>query len=51
MIASKFYGNPSHRMKVVGVTGTNGEDDDGDAVVQELLRLLGRKAGSFVNGV
>ena len=26
-IASNFYGNPSHELKVVGVTGTNGNVD------------------------
>lgn len=44
VMASNFYGNPSHRMKVVGVTGTNGKTTTA-TLLYELVRLLGRKAG------
>ena len=44
VMASNFYGNPSRRMKVVGVTGTNGKTTTA-TLLYELVRLLGRKAG------
>ncbi len=43
-IASNFYGNPSHRMKVVGVTGTNGKTTIA-TLLYDLVRALGHKAG------
>ena len=44
VMSSNFYGNPSRRMKVVGVTGTNGKTTTA-TLLYELVRLLGRKAG------
>ena len=44
IMASNFYGNPSRRMKVVGVTGTNGKTTTA-TLLYELVRLLGKKAG------
>lgn len=43
MIAN-FYGNPSRKMKVVGVTGTNGKTTTA-TLLYELVRLMGKKAG------
>jgi UDP-N-acetylmuramoyl-L-alanyl-D-glutamate--2,6-diaminopimelate ligase len=43
-VASRFYGNPSHKMKVVGVTGTNGKTTTA-TLLYRLFRELGHKAG------
>ena len=43
-IASRFYGEPSAQMKVVGVTGTNGKTTIATLLYQ-LFRMLGYKAG------
>ncbi len=42
--AANFYGNPSRRMKVVGVTGTNGKTTVA-TLLYDLFRALGHKAG------
>lgn len=42
-IASQFYGNPSHYLKVVGVTGTNGKSSICFSLVS-LLNSLGVKS-------
>ncbi len=43
-IASNFYGNPTKKLKVVGVTGTNGKTTIA-TLLYDLVRLLGYKAG------
>ena len=43
-VAANFYGNPSRRMKVVGVTGTNGKTTIA-TLLYDLVRALGHKAG------
>ncbi len=43
-IASNYYGNPSEKMKVVGVTGTNGKTTTA-TLLYRLFRELGHKAG------
>lgn len=43
-IASNFYGNPSHHLKLVGVTGTNGKTTI-VTLLQRLFIQLGYKAG------
>ncbi len=43
-IASKYYGNPSEKMKVVGVTGTNGKTTTA-TLLYRLFRELGHKSG------
>lgn len=43
-IVANFYGNPSRKMKLVGVTGTNGKTTTA-TLLYELVRLLGKKAG------
>lgn len=43
-IASNFYGNPSARMKLVAVTGTNGKTTT-VTLLHQLFRRLGYKAG------
>lgn len=40
IVASNFYGNPSEKMKLVGVTGTNGK-----TTIATLLYTLFKKAG------
>ena len=43
-IASAFYGNPSHELKVVGVTGTNGKTTIA-TLLYDLVQSMGYKAG------
>ena len=44
IIASAFYGNPSHELKVVGVTGTNGKTTIA-TLLYDLVQSMGYKAG------
>ena len=44
VIASNFYGNPSHELKVVGVTGTNGKTTIA-TLLYDLVQSMGYKAG------
>ena len=43
-VATVFYGNPSQKLRLVGVTGTNGKTTTATLLYQ-LVRLLGHKAG------
>jgi UDP-N-acetylmuramoyl-L-alanyl-D-glutamate--2,6-diaminopimelate ligase len=43
-VASRFYGNPSDKMKVVGVTGTNGKTTTA-TLLYRLFREIGYKTG------
>ncbi|WP_214829441.1 UDP-N-acetylmuramoyl-L-alanyl-D-glutamate--2,6-diaminopimelate ligase [Exiguobacterium algae] len=43
-VASAFYDHPSHRMRVYGVTGTNGKTTTA-TLTYDLLRLSGRQVG------
>lgn len=43
-LASEWYDNPSRRLKLVGVTGTNGKTTTA-TLIYEMARLLGHKAG------
>lgn len=44
MIASQWFGNPSHELTLVGVTGTNGKTTIA-TLLYKLVRTLGHKAG------
>jgi len=44
LIASEFYGNPSHNMKVIGITGTNGKTTCATLLYQ-LYEAMGYKCG------
>lgn len=54
-IVSNFYGNPSEKLKIIAVTGTNGKTTIATVLYQSLLEL-GKKtalfstAGDFING-
>ena len=43
IIASNFYNNPSHQIKLIGVTGTNGKTTT-VTLMYNLYRLMGFKA-------
>ena len=43
-IATNFYGNPSHNLKLVGVTGTNGKTT-GSSLLYQLFSKAGYKVG------
>ena len=44
LLASKWYGEPSHELTLVGVTGTNGKTTIA-TLLYKLVRTLGHKAG------
>ncbi len=44
LIASEWYGRPSEKLKLVGVTGTNGKTTTA-TMLYEMARMLGYKAG------
>jgi len=43
-IASRFYGNPSERIRLIGVTGTNGKTSTA-TLLYDLFERLGHKVG------
>ena len=43
-LASQWYGNPSAKLKLIGVTGTNGKTTIA-TLIYEMARLMGYKAG------
>jgi len=44
IIASNFYGNPSEKLKLVGITGTNGKTTT-STLLHQLFRKSGHKTG------
>lgn len=44
IMAANFYGNPSEKLKLVGVTGTNGKTTT-TTLLYQLFKLLGYKVG------
>ena len=44
LLAARFYGNPSHSMHVLGITGTNGKTTT-SRIVAQLTRTLGKPCG------
>ncbi len=43
-LASEWWGNPSRKLKLVGVTGTNGKTTTA-TLIYEMARIMGHKAG------
>ena len=43
-LASQWHGNPSRKLRLVGVTGTNGKTTTA-TLIYEMARLMGYKAG------
>lgn len=44
LMAARFFGNPSHAMHVVGITGTNGKTTT-SRILAQLARALGKPCG------
>ena len=44
LIASAFYGNPSQRLRIVGITGTNGKTTT-SYLLASILRAAGKRVG------
>lgn len=44
MMAAKFYGNPSEKLKMIGITGTNGKTTT-NLLVASIMRSSGLKTG------
>lgn len=44
LIASCFYGNPKNRLKLIGITGTNGKTST-SFFIKEMLEAMGKKCG------
>ncbi len=44
VIASNFYGNPSEKLKIIGVTGTNGKTST-SFFIKDILNSMGIKCG------
>jgi UDP-N-acetylmuramoyl-L-alanyl-D-glutamate--2,6-diaminopimelate ligase len=45
VIAHHFYGNPTDRLSLVGITGTNGKTTVATMLYQMMQEVMGRKAG------
>jgi UDP-N-acetylmuramoyl-L-alanyl-D-glutamate--2,6-diaminopimelate ligase len=43
-LAARFYRQPSHAMRVIGVTGTNGKTTT-TRIIAQLMRMLGKSCG------
>jgi UDP-N-acetylmuramoyl-L-alanyl-D-glutamate--2,6-diaminopimelate ligase len=44
LISANFYGNPSHKLDIVGITGTNGKTTS-TFMLRSILSACGRKSG------
>lgn len=51
LMACKFFNNPAEKLKIVGITGTNGKTTT-STIIYTILRFAGKKAGLIgTNGV
>ena len=46
LMSSRFYGQPSRELVVIGITGTDGKTTT-TTMIQQMLRAAGRRAGSL----
>lgn len=44
ILASRYYGNPSRKLKIIAVTGTNGKTTSA-SMIQQLMNRMGRRCG------
>lgn len=44
VLASRYYGNPTRRLKLIAVTGTNGKTTTA-SMIQQLMNRMGRRCG------
>ena len=48
-ICANFFGNPAEKLKLIGVTGTNGKTTT-TFLVKQILENAGKKGGSYRHG-
>ena len=48
-MAARFYGNPEERLKIIGITGTNGKTTT-SYMLQSILEKAGKKTGVYCYG-
>jgi UDP-N-acetylmuramoyl-L-alanyl-D-glutamate--2,6-diaminopimelate ligase len=49
ILADAFYGQPTHRLHLIGVTGTNGKTTT-THIIEQVARKAGKKTGTHRHG-